>query len=117
MSMRISRPAFGIALLLVACAPESGAPQGTNVECALGDNASFSADCVLEHGQGGVFTIHHSDGTFQRVRYDDAAGMLTVADGAETMKAKPDPSAAVLEFTVGAARYRIPRDALTAASP
>ena len=117
MSTRISRLARAPALLLAACAPEAGAPEGQSVECAFGEGASYSSDCVLENAGDGVFTIHHPDATFQRVRYDAASGGLTSADGADELASNPDPAAGTLEFAIGNARYRIERSVLLAERP
>ncbi|MEM7688286.1 MAG: hypothetical protein AAF291_04625 [Pseudomonadota bacterium] len=114
MSTRISKTVLIGALALAACAPESDAPQGASVECALGEGASFNKDCVLESVGDGDFTIHHPDATFQRVRYDAKTGALTSADGADELAMDPDPLAGKFAFSVGTARYRITRADLVA---
>lgn len=114
MSMRIFSALAAIAAL-AACAPESGAPKGESVECAMEPGASFSAQCVLEDSGAGALTIHHPDATFQRVQYDAASGALTSADGAQILLSDPDPAAGTLEFAIGSYRYRIDRQLL--ASP
>lgn len=112
MSTRISSLVVGAVLAVAACAPESGAPEGPSVECALGEGAGFSAECLLEHAGSGVYTIHHPDASFQRIRYDAAAGTLMAADGADEIDISPDPAAGTFEFAIGTARYRIERRVL-----
>ncbi len=101
---------------LVACAPESGAPEGDSVECALAGSQRFASDCVLETLPGDAFAIHGPDGSFQRFSYDEASGVLTVADGAEGIAVDPDAPADSIEFAVGANRYRISLENLTSPS-
>ncbi|MEO0871139.1 MAG: hypothetical protein AAFY19_04145 [Pseudomonadota bacterium] len=116
MSMRTSSLLLGIAAL-TACAPESGAPEGVRIECALAPDAAFSSQCVLEDSGAGALTIHHPDDTFQRVRYDAATNVLMSADGAQLLVLDPDPSAGTVEFSIGPAKYRIERRVLTAPLP
>ena len=117
MSMRISSVSFAVALTLAACAPESGAPQGASVECAFEASASYAADCLVESAGGGVFTIHHPDSSFQRVRYDRATGAVSAADGADDVSVISEQAADVLEFSVASARYRVEREALANPAP
>lgn len=116
MSTRISKFALAPAVLIAACAPESGAPEGPSVECALGEGETLVSDCVLEASGGGTFTIHHPDASFQRIRFDAESGELSAADGADEMAVSTDPKAGTLEFTIGGARYRVQRSALLAAT-
>jgi len=117
MSMRISKLALAPAFMIAACAPESGTPEGASVECALGQEATFGEDCVLESVGEGAFTIHHPDSTFQRIRFDAQTGLVTAADGADEIALETDPSAGSMEFAIGTARYRIKRGALISPTP
>lgn len=116
MSTRISNLVFASALFFTACAPESGAPEGASVDCAFGEGEALASDCVLEASRGGVFTIHHPDATFQRIRFDVETGELSAADGAEEMAVSSDPAAGKVEFAIGKAHYRLDRSALLAAT-
>ena len=113
MFTRISSLVAASVIALSACAPESGAPEGESVDCALGVGAEFAADCGLERAEGGSVVIHHPDGAFVRVTFDADSGLLSVNDGAlqldQTTKASEDP----VEFSTGAVRYRVSRDLLT----
>ena len=108
MYMRISS-LFAAIAALAACAPESGAPEGVQIECAVGPGAVLSAQCVLEYSKAGALINHHPDDTYQRVYYDAASNALMSADGAQLLVLDPDPSAGTLEFSIGAMRYRIER--------
>lgn len=116
MSMRISRFVLAPALFVAACAPESGAPEGESVECAFGEGA-LAPDCLLEAAGEGVFTIHHPDATFQRIRLDPETGELSAADGADEIAVEADPAAGAVEFVIGSARYRIKRGTLISSAP
>ena len=117
MFTRISSFSVVAALGLVACAPESGAPEGVSVECALGEGASMSADCVLESLGDGAFTIHHPDNSFQRIRYNSETRALSAADGADEIVVAVDSAAGTIEFSIGTARYRVKRRTLTPPPP
>ncbi|MEL6485657.1 MAG: hypothetical protein AAFQ13_00740 [Pseudomonadota bacterium] len=116
MFMRISSCLAGIAAL-AACAPESGAPEGVRIECALAPDAAFNSQCLLEDSGSGALIIHHPDDTFQRVRYNAATNALMSADGAQLLVLDPDPSAGMVEFSIGTARYRIERRVFIAPIP
>ncbi|MEO0591622.1 MAG: hypothetical protein AAFZ11_13845, partial [Pseudomonadota bacterium] len=88
--MRISS-LFAAIAALAACAPESGAPDGVRIDCAVGPSSAFSAQCVLEDKGAGALIIHHPDDTFQRVRYDAASNAIMSADGAQILVLDPDP--------------------------
>ncbi len=116
----MSTQTFSVAICasfaLVTCAPESGAPEGDTVECALAGAQGFAPDCVLERLPGDAFAIHGPDGGFHRFSYDAPSGLLTVADGAEGIAVQPSPPAGMIEFAVGADRYRISLETLTSPS-
>ena len=78
------------------------------MECAIGAGADFSAVCTLERVSGSdQIILHHPDGGFRRLRYDPASGMLAALDGADAVV--PETGEGVLQFAVGADRYRLPR--------
>ena len=108
--MRISSLSFVAALPFVAaCAPESGAPDGKSVDCALGYGARFASVCTLEtvatKGDT-VFVIHHPDGVHRRFVFDTAQGELVAADGAEAIDSFIDDGV-VQEIAVSGDRYRV----------
>ena len=113
MSMRISSLVAASVVALTACAPESGAPEGERIECALDQASGFSSQCVLEVAGEGRFTIHHPDGSFVRVSFDVASGLLSVSDGAFLLEQTTSASDNPIEFSNGPNRYRISRDLLT----
>ena len=113
MSTRISSLLAASTLAFAACAPESGAPEGESVKCALGVGASFVSDCVLETVGEGRFVIHHPDGSFVRVAFDGDSGLLSVTDGAMQLDQTTSFSEDPVEFSTGPARYRVKRDLLT----
>ncbi len=101
---------------LVACAPESSAPKGEAVECALSGTQNFAKECVLERLSGDAFAIHSPDGGFHRFTYNAATGTLSVSDGAEGIAVQPPLSNGRTEFAVGADRYRINLETLASAA-
>lgn len=114
MFMRISRFHAGTIVCLAACAPQSGAPEGEAVDCALGPGAAFTRDCTLEAAtapEEAVFVIHHPDGVFRRFILSRATGEFVMADGAEALDAFTDQDGTV-ELTVSKDRYRIPPEVL-----
>ncbi|MEO1731384.1 MAG: hypothetical protein AAFR64_11665 [Pseudomonadota bacterium] len=113
MSMRTFRLFAASAIALSACAPESGPPEGESIECALEQASGFSSQCVLEVAGEGRFTIHHPDGSFVRVSFNPASGLLSVSDGAFLLEQTTKDSDNPLEFSTGPNRYRISRDLLT----
>ena len=119
MSTRIFSLSLGALLVLTACAPESGAPEGVSVECGFAKSASLSADCVLENAGEGVFTIHHPDATFQRFRYDAARFGVTALDGVDEVRditLNTPAGSGMLEFTFRNARYRLDPSRIDAGS-
>jgi hypothetical protein len=113
MCLRTSSTLGGLALL-AACGAKSPAPAGERVECAIGQGADFAADCTLERVEGSQeIVIHNPDGGFRRLRFDAATGSLTPLDGAEPLVLEQVQG--MLQFAVGADRYRIERE--SAASP
>jgi hypothetical protein len=115
MCLRISS-ALGVAALLAGCGAESPPPAGEAIECAIGAGAGFAAGCTLERVAGGrTIILHHPDGGFRRVTFDPATGTLAPLDGAEPVVREEGQG--VLQFRIGADRYRIPRELRKAAMP
>ncbi|MBI1401807.1 MAG: hypothetical protein GC147_01155 [Porphyrobacter sp.] len=113
MCLRISS-ALVLSLLLAACGKESPPPPGEAVDCAIGPGAAFSPVCTLERvGEEGEFVLHGPDGGFRRLRRGGPTAALAPLDGADPLV--PEESAAgVLQFAIGADRYRIPRALIAA---
>jgi hypothetical protein len=108
MCLRISS-ALGTLVLLAACSSQSPPPPGDEVECAIGSGADFSAVCTLERVSGTpMIILHHPDGGFRRLTFDPASGTLAAMDGADPVVLEAGEG--VLQFAVGADRYRIPRE-------
>ena len=106
MSLRISSAA--LVLMLAACAEQSPPPPGDDIECAIGPAADFSGVCTLEKTAGSPqLILHHPDGGFRRVTRDPATGNLAPLDGAEPLVIVAEADG-VLQFAIGADRYRIP---------
>ncbi len=104
---------------LAGCGAEpSGAPQGSDVDCAIGPGADYSTACTLEQAAdegGAFFLIHHPDGGFRRVKYDAATGDLAAMDGADTLQDRSLNPGKVREFAIGEDRYLIPAEMLVSA--
>lgn len=106
------------ALLLAACGSETAtpAPEGPEVQCAIGPGAELAEVCTLERVDAVEFIIHHPDGGFRRFVWADT-GELSLADGAVPLTVADsvdDPT--VTEMTVGSDRYRIKRALIAANS-
>jgi len=109
MSMRISKFALAPVLLLAACAPESGAPEGIAIQCAVGEDAGWDQTCILEPSAPGEFTIHNPDDSFQRFRYEAARITITPIDGADevsNVRINMSDNDGLIEFTFRNMRYR-----------
>lgn len=115
MSLRIS--SAGLALgLLAGCGAQSPVPEGNSIACAIGTGADFAEVCTLERVAGsGQIVIHHPDGGFRRLSFDPATGALAALDGAEPVVIEEGQG--VLQFAVGADRYRIPREPAAQPTP
>lgn len=112
MSLPISRAGIGGVFVLAACAPQAPAPPGEAVECALGAGAGFAAVCTIEREAApGRFVLHHPDGGFRRLLFDQAAGAIFPADGAERVSAQTTEGEALM-VRIGSDAYRIPRSLL-----
>ncbi|WP_330661412.1 hypothetical protein [Erythrobacter sp.] len=112
--MRISS-AVGFALAVSACGdPVSPAPEGEIVECAFAGSSELAPQCVFERTGAESFTIHHPDGSFRRMGFDAAGRMPMIVDGAEMVFSTERVSERSIEFEIGTARYRMPRDLLVA---
>ncbi|MFO6447462.1 hypothetical protein ACLBKU_09995 [Erythrobacter sp. NE805] len=101
-------------MLLAACGAESPPPPGETIACAIGAGSDFAEACTLERVAGTrEIVIHHPDGGFRRLTFDPATGTLAPLDGAEPLVLEQGQG--VIQFALGADRYRIPRE--PAASP
>lgn len=110
MSTRTSSLLVTVALLLGACAPESGAPDGEKIDCALGRGEAFKANCTLQiaaNENETFLVIHHPDGDFRRFVFSPATGGFLTADGADTLETFVDRDG-VREIKLADNRYRIP---------
>ena len=114
MSMRISSFAALATLAVAGCAPQSAMPDGESVDCALGAGADFGSSCVLEQLGGGLFVIHHPDGSSHRFRYQADQASVVMADGAqpiievaiERQGSGPSDGEQTIEFATDKGRYR-----------
>ncbi|WP_324075847.1 MAG: hypothetical protein RSE14_03460 [Erythrobacter sp.] len=107
MCLRTSSP-LALLGLLAACTSESPPPPGDEIECAIGAGADFSAVCTLERVSGTqTIILHHPDGGFRRLSFDPASGTIAAIDGADPVV--PEAGEGVMQFAVGADRYRLPR--------
>ena len=117
MSLRISNPLAALALLAGCGAPASPPPPGDDIDCAIGAGAEFAPVCTLELVAGtDAVVVHHPDGGFRRLRRDSATGLIAPSDGAESLRIEPSGKD-VLQFTIGADRYHIPRAMLAPPAP
>ena len=109
MSLRISSLAIIICALTACGSSASPAPKGAAADCAIGPGSEFSNVCTVERVSTQSFVIHHPDGGFRRFRLtNDPSEPVAAADGALTLVYEStDGAAEMLEFGVGADRYRI----------
>lgn len=115
MSSRIYSGLVALAAL-AACGAESAAPEGETIACAIGTGTDFAEACTLERRAGSAeIVIHHPDGGFRRLNYDPATGTIAPLDGAEQLVLEQGEG--VLQFAIGADRYRIPREPAAAPTP
>ncbi len=98
------------ALALTSCGAEAGAPEGTNIDCAIGAGADYSSVCTLERvGEGQEFLIHHPDGGFRRIAVDQKSGRVISLDGAEKVTGHPASNLGDEHFSIGPDGYVISR--------
>ena len=94
-------------LALTSCsAPDTEAPPGETVDCALDGAAEFAPVCGVEREivpGGTILVIRHPDGGFRR--FEIEGDLVRTADGAETVTVIP--SADATEVAVGNDRYRL----------
>ena len=81
MSTPTSKLVLASALVIPACAPQSAAPEGDIIPCAIGPGAEFEEVCTLEVTGPDEFVIHHPDGGFRRFLNDEDRQTVT-SDGA-----------------------------------
>jgi hypothetical protein len=110
-------------LLLAACGGETGklgnevqpeqAAAGASspvddgkADCAIGADAAWARDCLIERA-GDLLTIRHPDGGFRRFRVLADGRGLEAADGAETARLQIVETGLV-EIRIGGDRYRLP---------
>lgn len=116
MSLRISSALLLLVSPLAGCGSESPPPPGENIACAIGKGADFAEVCTLERVAGSQeIVIHHPDGGFRRFAFDAAAATLAPVDGAEPLVLEQGEG--VIQFAVGADRYRITREPAPAPTP
>ncbi|MBA4050881.1 MAG: hypothetical protein C0472_03155 [Erythrobacter sp.] len=116
MSLRISSAGVAFTVLAGCGGAQSPEPAGETIACAIGEGADFAGVCTLERVAGGPqIVIHHPDGGFRRLTYDPATGTLAPIDGADPVVLEEGQG--VLQFAVGADRYRIPREPAAAPTP
>lgn len=108
MYLRISS-LLAASALLAACGPETPAPEGTAVICAIGPGSDYAEVCTLERVDPVEFIIHHPDGGFRRFVWADT-GALTAADGAEPLDYQESvDQTGMIEFGMQNERYRLER--------
>jgi len=108
-------------LLLAACGGESdklgndvqptqaqpSAPvDDGKADCAIGVDAAWARDCLIERA-GEMLTIRHPDGGFRRFRVLADGRGLEAADGAEMARLQI-VEAGLVEIRIGGDRYRLP---------
>jgi hypothetical protein len=111
MSLRISSAGLLI-VTLAACGPESGAPNGEAIDCAIGPGSEYSEACTLEIARSDtgseMLVIHQPGGGFRRFERE-GAGLLPLA-GAEPLIVLSEPANGIIEIAVAQDRYRVPLD-------
>jgi len=110
-------------LLLTACGGETGelgnevqpeqAPTQASApvddgkaDCAIGPDAAWARDCLIERA-GEMLTIRHPDGGFRRFRVLADGRGLEAADGAEMARLQI-VGTGLVEIRIGGDRYRLP---------
>ncbi len=89
-------------------ASASASPSGAVMTCAIGAGAALSPGCFVEKvASSNEIILYHPDGGFRRLTRDPANGTLSTRDGAEPLVLETSPQD-VVQFTIGADRYRIP---------
>ena len=81
----------------------------SEIDCAIGNAASFSPDCTVEridNEDQTILVVRHSDGGFRRFELLGGGGGLVSADGADQATVV-DEGANIL-VTVETDQYRIP---------
>ncbi|WP_176595762.1 hypothetical protein [Sphingobium aromaticivastans] len=95
-----------LCLVLAGCghSPDSGGAE--TIACAIGANAAWSDDCLVERVRD-LVTVRHADGGFRRFRIVHDGRGVVPADGAEraaiSIAGKDE-----IELSVGQDRYRLP---------
>lgn len=116
MSLRISSAALALAALAGCGGAQSPEPAGEIIACAIGRGADFAEVCTMERVAGSAqIIVHHPDGGFRRLTFDPATGTLAPLDGADPLVI--EEGRGVLQFALGADRYRIPREPAAAPTP
>ncbi|WP_155644884.1 hypothetical protein [Erythrobacter donghaensis] len=116
MSLRISSTLAALAVLAGCGGAQSPEPAGETIACAIGKGADFAEVCTMERIAGSAqIIVHHPDGGFRRLTYDPATGTLATLDGADPVVLEEGQG--VLQFAIGADRYRIPREPAAAPTP
>ncbi len=104
-----------LALALTSCGAEAGAPEGTNIDCAIGAGADYSTVCTIERvsdEEGDVLLLHHPDGGFRRLTYKVQTGELSTVDGADLLEDRSLEPGKAREFAIGEDRYLVPIELL-----
>jgi hypothetical protein len=108
MCLRTSSAALAF-VLLAGCGSASPPAPGDAIECAIGAGAQFATVCTLERVAGTQeIILHHPDGGFRRMTFNPSSGALAPLDGADPVVI--EPAQGVVQFAVGADRYRISRE-------
>lgn len=116
MSLRTSSAALALAALAGCGGAQSPEPAGETIACAIGKGADFAEVCTMERVAGSAqIIVHHPDGGFRRLTFDPATGTLAPLDGADPLVI--EEGRGVLQFALGADRYRIPREPAAAPTP
>lgn len=125
MFMPISEQIAGAGLMCLALAgcdqgegaqsPFANSEKRALADCAIGADAKWARNCVVEQ-DGELLTIRHPDGGFRRFHILGDRRGLASADGAEPAKIAVI-SDAVIEVSAGEDHYRLPATISPAAVP